>query len=92
MRTVSTPEAYIALKHHANKEHRQAKCFYMIKSLTASKHELGNHLAHFIIEADKFTPLREQFLIESSNCAKRMQSLGKRINKLTNYYNSLITI
>lgn len=50
----STPESYIALKHHANKEHRQKKCFYMIKSISSLNHELGNHLAHFIIEADKF--------------------------------------
>jgi hypothetical protein len=92
MKAISTPEAYIALKHHANKEHRQKKCFYMIKSLNAIKFELGNQLAHFIIEADKFTGLREYYLIESTNCAKKMQSISKRINKLTNYYNSLITI
>ena len=92
MKSITLPESYISLKHLANKEHRQKRCFYMIKSLNASKQELGNQLSNHIIEADKFTSLSEFHRLEASRVAQTMKRYTNRINKLTNYYNSLITI
>ncbi len=89
---LTLPESYVALKHHANRKNRMSKCYKMLMALKDMKNVLGDNLAYYIIEADKFMPHSDKAREQASLTAKTMKRYEYRIIKLTNYYNSLVHV
>jgi hypothetical protein len=92
MKVITLLESYVALKHHSNIANRMKKCYHLINSLRHDHATLGEIMSDHVINADKDVQMYDVYMIEARKIARTMKSYRTRINKLTNYYNSLITI